>query len=139
MTGVFGTITNSGDEDITLESVTSDAAARIELHETITSGGVSKMQQIEGGFVIPAGGEHELVPGGDHIMFMEMAAPLLAGEEIELTLSFDDGSTTVRTVLVKEYDGAQENYGDIEEGDSSGDMDMSDMDMDGMSSEEHAG
>lgn len=140
MTGVFGALTNSSDEDLTLVKVESPAARMIELHETVTSGSTSKMQEKDGGFVIPAGGTYDLEPGGDHIMFMNLPKPLLAGDEVELTLTFDDGSTVETSVLVKDYDGAQENYGDIE---GSGDMENMDhgdgTDMGEMSSDEHAG
>ncbi|RZT64474.1 copper chaperone PCu(A)C [Leucobacter luti] len=131
MTGVFGSLTNSGDSDLTLTSVASPAAAMVELHETVVSGGSSVMREVDGGFVIPAGGSFELEPGGNHIMFMDLPKPLLAGDEVELTLTFDDGSTVETSVLVKDYDGAQENYEDIEDSDGGSHGDMS--------SDEHAG
>ena len=129
MTGVFGTLTNSGAKDLTLVSVASPAAKDIQLHETVTSGSTATMREIEGGFVIPAGGSFELVPGGNHIMFMDMPKPLVAGEEVELTLTFDDGSVGETSVLVKDYAGAQENYEDME---GMGE-DASSMDHDGSS------
>ncbi|GAA1609591.1 copper chaperone PCu(A)C [Leucobacter chromiireducens] len=145
MTGVFGSLTNSGDEDLTLVSVASPAAGMIELHETVTTGANATMREKEGGFVIPAGGSYELEPGGDHIMFMDLAQPLLAGDEVKLTLTFADGSTVKTSVLVKDYEGAQENYEDVEgmdhgdmEGMDHGDTDQSDTDA-GASHAEHAG
>lgn len=110
MTGVFGTLENHGDADIALTAVDSPAAAMVELHETVTSGSSATMRPVEGGFTIPAGGTFLLEPGGDHIMFMDMAAPLLPGDEVPLTLHFDDGSELELTVLVKDFAGAQENY-----------------------------
>ena len=117
MTGVFGTLVNDGDADISLESVESPSAGMIELHETVTSGGSSTMREVDGGFTIPAGGSFELAPGGNHIMFMDMPKALLAGDEVPLTLTFDNGSTLEVSVLVKDFSGAQENY----EGDESHD------------------
>lgn len=145
MTGVFGTLTNTGDEDLNLVSVDSPAAGMIELHETVTSGANATMREKDGGFIIPAGGTFELVPGGDHIMFMDLSKPLLAGDEVELTLTFSDGESVEMSVLVKDYEGAQENYEDVEGGE--GDMsDMEGMDHggesdagDSASSDEHAG
>ncbi len=140
MTGVFGTLTNAGDEELVLTKVESSAAGMIELHETVTSGSTATMREIDGGFVIPAGGSLELVPGGNHIMFMDLAKPLLAGDEVELTLTFADDSTVETSVLVKDYDGAQENYGDIESEEMDhGSMDMEEMDHGDTSGDEHAG
>ncbi|UOR02842.1 copper chaperone PCu(A)C [Leucobacter allii] len=110
MTGVFGTLENAGEAPVVLERVESPAAGMIELHETVTSGSSSTMREVDGGFEIPAGGSVELAPGGDHIMFMDMPKALLAGDEVPLTLVFDDGSTLEVSVLAKDYAGAEENY-----------------------------
>lgn len=111
MTGVFGTLTNPTDRDLVITAVESPAAARVELHE-VTADGV--MQKIQGDVVIPAGGTFELMPGGNHIMLMMMPEAILAGDEIEVTLTFDDGTSTTVTALVKDYSGANENYEDVE-------------------------
>ncbi|MGO1537829.1 MAG: copper chaperone PCu(A)C [Leucobacter sp.] len=114
MTGVFGTIENHGAEDLVLTSAESDTAGIIELHETSTSGENATMSEVEGGFEIPAGGTHALEPGGDHIMLMELHEELLAGDEIPLTLHFDDDSSFEFSILVKDFAGAQENYDDVD-------------------------
>lgn len=111
MTGVFGTLENHGDEDLVIVAVESDAAASAELHE-VTSAGV--MQEIPGEVVVPAGGSLEFAPGADHIMLMDLAHDLLAGDEVPLTLRFDDGTELDLSVLVKDYSGANESYGEQE-------------------------
>lgn len=111
MTGVFGTLTNPTDHDLVITAVESPAAAKVELHE-VTSDGV--MQKIQGDVIIPAGGAFELMPGGNHIMLMMMPEALLAGEEVEVTLTFDDGTSATVMALVKDYSGANESYEDIE-------------------------
>lgn len=110
MTGFFGTINNPGDEDLTITGLSSDVAGIAELHE-VTASGV--MQQIEGDVVVPAGGSFELAPGANHIMLMELNKDLLAGDEVTVTVSFSDGSSIDMTALVKDYSGANEDYGDI--------------------------
>lgn len=110
MTGVFGTLTNPGGTDLVITGAESTAAGMVELHE-VTADGV--MQKIQGDVVIPAGGTLELMPGGNHIMLMQMPAPLLAGEDIEVALTFDDGSSVTVTALVKEFSGANESYSDM--------------------------
>ena len=112
MTGVFGTLTNKGDVDLEITGVESDDAGMIELHE-VTPDGV--MQPISGKVVVPAQGTFELAPGANHIMLMDLKRELLAGDEVTFTLKLkaDDGSTSssTLTVLVKDYAGANENYG----------------------------
>lgn len=93
----------------------------LQLHETVANdAGEMVMQEKQGGFVIPAGGSFDLEPGGNHIMLMDLTAPLAAGDETTFTLTFSDDSTYEFTAPVKDYSGANENY-------EGGDMDM-DMD-----------
>lgn len=116
MTSMFGTITNNSGEALTLVGGTTEAASAVELHQTASdgSGGMS-MEQKEGGFPIPAGGELLLEPGGDHIMLMGLTAPVLPGDQVEVVLQFEDGTEHQVTATVKDFAGAQENYGGMEE------------------------
>ncbi|WP_104053019.1 MULTISPECIES: copper chaperone PCu(A)C [unclassified Arthrobacter] len=111
MTGAFGTLENSGAEDITVVSATSPAAAAVELHETAAGAdGAMAMQEIEGGFVVPAGGEYVLEPGANHLMLMGLTDDLLAGETLPITLELGDGSTLEMEATAKDFAGANENY-----------------------------
>jgi len=111
MSAVFGTLTNASSSAVTLVGAASSAAGMVQLHETNAdgSGGMS-MKEKEGGFAIPAGGELRLEPGGDHIMLMDLTAPLLAGDAVEVTLQFAGGAELAITATVKDFAGAQENY-----------------------------
>ena len=117
MTGLFGNLENHGKTDLTITSVESDAAGMIELHE-VTAAGV--MQEISTPVVVPAGGALELAPGANHIMLMDLKQDLLAGDEVTITVNYDDGSSAKFTVLVKDYTGANEEYGSDSEHDMSG-------------------
>jgi len=98
---------------VTVVSVSSPSSDMMELHETVENeSGEMVMREIEGGFVIPAGSELTLEPGGNHIMLMDLTAPLLAGDEATFTLTFSDDSTYEFTAPVKDYSGANENYED---------------------------
>lgn len=112
MTGAFGALENSGDEDITVVAAESPAAATVELHETAAGpDGAMAMQEIEGGFVVPAGGEYVLEPGASHFMLMGLKADLPAGETLAITLELGDGSTLEMEAMAKDFAGANENYG----------------------------
>lgn len=111
MSAAFGILENTGETDATVVSVASEASAMIELHETVESdSGELVMREVDGGFTIPAGGELVLEPGANHIMLMDLAGPLLAGDEAVFTLTFSDDSTLEFTAPVKDYAGANENY-----------------------------
>ncbi|MBO6602523.1 MAG: copper chaperone PCu(A)C [Roseicyclus sp.] len=94
----FMAITNRGDTDDRVVSVSSDAAARVELHTHMQDGnGVMRMVEVEDGFPVAAGETHMLARGGDHIMFMGLTAPFVHGDEIEVTIRFEHAEpVTVR-------------------------------------------
>lgn len=119
MSAAFGELTNDSDADVTVTSASTPASSAVELHETVENeSGQMVMRPIEGGFVIPAHGSLTLAPGGDHIMLMDLTAPLVAGDDVTFTLTYSDGTTTQITAPVKDYAGANETY-------EGGDMDMS--------------
>lgn len=86
----FLVLTNSGTSDDRLVAASSDAAARVELHtHREDANGVMRMMEVEEGFALPAGGSHVLARGGDHIMFMGLAAPWAQGDVLTVTLRFE--------------------------------------------------
>lgn len=113
MTGGFGTLHNDADQAITVLSASSDVSSMMELHETVMSdAGSMVMRSKEGGFEIPPHGEFVLEPGGNHIMFMNLDAPLVPGDEITVTLKLSNDSSYTYTAPVKDFSGANENYVD---------------------------
>jgi len=127
MTAAFGTFVNETDEDVTVVSASTDVAGLVELHEVVAGDdGATVMQPKEGGFTVPAEGTHELTAGGDHLMLMDLPAPLEAGDDVRIVLELSDGSTQDFHAIVKPFSGADEEYsGDME-------MDMDDGSMDDM-------
>lgn len=72
-----------------LISVSTPAAGRVELHAHVKEGDVMKMRALaELGF--SPGESHILMPSGDHIMLLDLKAPLREGDLVKLTLSFAD-------------------------------------------------
>ena len=86
--GGYMTITNAGAAD-RLVAAYSPAAAKVELHTHINDNGVMKMREVPGGYEIPAKGSFELKPGGAHLMFMNLKAPLKEGDKVPVTLKFE--------------------------------------------------
>ncbi|WP_235737545.1 copper chaperone PCu(A)C [Nocardioides alcanivorans] len=110
MSAAFMLLDNPSDEDITLESASTDVAGRTELHEMAMKDGDMVMQQVDGGIVIEAGKDMLLQPGGYHVMLMDLTRELTPGEEIDLTLGFSDGSSVTVTVPVKEFTEEEGHY-----------------------------
>ena len=97
----FMHIMNNGQETDRLLAVTSDVAARTELHthkEDVN--GVMKMTHVEEGFEIPAGGMHMLKRGGDHVMFLGLNAPFEDGTTLPITLVFEKAGEILVEVSV---------------------------------------
>ncbi len=84
--GGFMKIENKGAAD-QLVSASSPVAGEVQLHEMAMEGNVMKMRQVKD-ITVPAGGSVELKPGGLHLMFMNIKAPLTAGESVPVKLKF---------------------------------------------------
>jgi periplasmic copper chaperone A len=110
MSATFGTLMNTTGTDVTVVKATSTASPLMELHEVADVDGKMVMRPKEGGFTIPAGGMHELKPGGDHLMMMDIKTPVTAGTEVTITLTFGDGKTMEFTALGKDFAGGNESY-----------------------------
>ena len=87
--GGFVTIMNMGDTDDTLIAATSDIAGTTEIHTMEMDGDVMRMSELEDGLPIPAGETVTLAPGGFHLMFMQLNTPLVEGETVSVTLTFE--------------------------------------------------
>lgn len=97
----FMVLRNTTDQDDRLLSVSSDIAARVELHTHVDKGdGVMQMVEIEGGIAIPAGETHMMVRGGDHVMFMGLKQSLVQDEIVQVTLTFERAGDIVVDVPV---------------------------------------
>lgn len=94
--GGFFTLTNTGSQDDRLVSASADFADVAQIHAMAMQGDVMKMGQLKDGLVIPAGETVTLAPGGYHLMFMGLKHPLVEGETVAVTLTFEKaGSVTL--------------------------------------------
>jgi hypothetical protein len=86
ITGAFFTIDNAGEADVLL-SATSAAAEAVEIHQTVMEGDIMRMEMQES-VAVPSG-ELAFQPGSLHIMLIGLTQDLNAGDEITLTLTFE--------------------------------------------------
>ena len=91
--GGFMTIENTGTEADRLVSVTTDVAAKSEIHEMSMDGQVMKMRALTDGLEIPAGETITLSPGGFHLMFMGLKGAFVEGQTVNVTLTFEKAGT----------------------------------------------
>lgn len=93
-----------GDTDTALTgvSVSSDVAAMAQIHQTVMRDdgtmGMSMLPEVE----IPAGTTVAMVPGGVHVMLMDLAEPLEVGMTVDVVLTFDDGTEITTTADVRD-------------------------------------
>jgi len=96
----FMTLKNSSDKDVKIVSANSDVATFTELHTHTNDNGVMRMREIPF-ILIPANGKTELKPGGLHIMLIQPVTPIKQGNNVNITLTFEDKSTKDLSIPVK--------------------------------------
>jgi len=96
----FLQLNNNGSEAVSLVKAESPAAKNVELHTHEHDNGVMRMRQVES-IPVAANASTALKPGGYHIMLIGLNQDLAPGSEIDLKLSFSDGSSQKLTVPVK--------------------------------------
>ena len=100
--GGYLSLSNAGANDRLL-SASAEVSKAVELHTMTMEGDVMRMRQVEG-IDIAAGQTVELKPGGLHIMFIGLKAPLKQGESFPMKLTFEKAGEV--TVNVKVEGGA---------------------------------
>jgi len=93
-------ITNNSANDVALVAAESSVSKVTELHTHTMEGGMMKMRQVPK-IDLPAGKTVMLKPGGFHVMLIGLKQDLMPGQTVELTLKFDDGSSTHVSAPVK--------------------------------------
>lgn len=91
---------NTGGTSDRLAGAESSVASRVEIHESSMEGEVMRMRKVDG-LEIPAGSEVELKPGGLHLMLLGLDEPLTEGEEIEITLRFEQSGDRIVALPVR--------------------------------------
>ena len=76
----------------------------MQLHAMTMDGNVMKMREVKT-IEVPANGSVELKPGGLHLMFMDIKAPLKAGESVPVKLKFQKAGEVEIKVPVRDISG----------------------------------
>ncbi len=74
-----------------LLSVTSPIVIRIEMHESMTAGGMASMKPLDGGVEVPADATVKFEEGGRHIMLFNINPGVKTGDTVQLNFTFASG------------------------------------------------
>lgn len=85
---VYLTLRNSGAEQDRLIGASSPLASSVQLRAVVQLGSVRSVQPLKS-IGVPAGGQQVLAPGHTHLLLMGLKRPLVAGEQVPLTLQFE--------------------------------------------------
>jgi len=88
---VFMHLKNSSNTGHAIVNASSDVSEVVELHTHLHEDGMKKMRRIDK-IDIAAQGDAMLKPGGLHIMLINLKQGLKIGQQVSLTLEFEDGS-----------------------------------------------
>jgi len=87
--GGYLTIKNNGPAADRLLGGSTDAAAKVEVHEMATKDGVMTMREVKDGLPVAPGATVKLAPGGFHLMLVNVKKPLKQGDVVTVTLNFE--------------------------------------------------
>ena len=88
---VFLTLTNDSTEARALVAGASPIAEVVELHTHTHEGDMMRMRPVSR-IEVPARSAVRLQPGGFHVMLIGLKGDLAPGDQVDLTLIFDDGA-----------------------------------------------
>ena len=97
-TGAFMAI--KADHDTRLVAVSTPIAGVSQVHEMAMRDNVMRMSEMKQGLPLPKGQTVELKPGGNHLMLMDLNASPQVGQNVSLTLTFEDSQGQTQTVQV---------------------------------------
>lgn len=99
--GGYLKLVNQGKTDDRLIGVTAEVSQSVELHSMSMDGSVARMRQVDA-IDVPAGQTVELKPGGLHLMFLGLKAPLKAGTRFPATLKFEKAGEVEVDLVVQD-------------------------------------
>ncbi len=81
-------LTLTAAQDDRLTGFSTPSATKAEIHTMSTEGGMMQMRQLTEGVALPAGRSVALKPGAEHLMLIDLVAPLVEGQDATLNLTF---------------------------------------------------
>lgn len=91
---------HGGSEPVTLRSIETDAAVRLEMHESAMQDGMMTMHPVET-VDVPAGETVAFAPGGKHIMLWQINPQAVAAGKMEFRLIFSNGDRLLVDAVIQ--------------------------------------
>lgn len=99
----YMSITNHSDKTVKIKSVTAEGFSGTAFHKTVMEDGMAKMRHLDALTLLP----HKitrLTPGGMHMMLFNPDKRLVAGDQVKMTFTREDGNTINVIANVKHAD-----------------------------------
>ena len=96
----YMTLVNDSDHDAVVTGASSPSFRMIEMHRSVSEGGMARMVE-QDTLTVPARGRLVLEPDGLHLMLMMPSGPLRPGDAVELSLQLADGHSVSVTARVR--------------------------------------
>lgn len=95
----YAVLSNAGSKTLSVASAQSAAFAKVEMHESLTENGISKMRPIEK-LELTAGVKVEFAPAGKHFMLINPKAALRSGDVVAIKIKDSTGCETTASFKV---------------------------------------
>ena len=100
VSAAYGMLMNHGEQTVTLSAVSSEISATAEMHEVIADGDQRRLAELESIDIAP----HQTLifePGGRHIMLLDISAPPIEGETVEVCAVSSAGTRACTAASVR--------------------------------------
>lgn len=101
MSALYAWIGNGTASADTLQSVSTDAANTVEIHESYENDDGMRGMRPVGPVPVPAGEQVALAPGGTHVMLIGLNRTLQPGDSLAVDFQFAQAGTRSMTVPVR--------------------------------------
>lgn len=99
-------VIHGGEAPVTLMGVQTEAAQRIDMHESMMKDGMSMMQPITS-VDVPAKSEVAFAPGGKHLMLFGINPGAVKQGKLTMTLIFSNGDRIIIDSVIRKQGGAE--------------------------------
>lgn len=89
VTAAYLTVNNNLDHAVSLRNISAENVAMAHLHQTQKGAEGRMMMSAKDSLIIESGQSLVMVPGGLHIMLMGVTRPMVAGEQLKMSLQFE--------------------------------------------------
>lgn len=96
---------HGGGDPVVLRNIATEEAVRLEIHESMTQGGMASMKPVEA-VDVPAKSTVKLEPGGKHVMLWQINQQALADGKMTFTFTFSNGDRILVDAVVQKPDGS---------------------------------